>query len=282
MIQQDTILQLQDTTQQLIHNSVKVLSPDSLAKLDSLVRLDSLAVVDSLKRVDSLAVVHAPRGFIGISHPSLPQTESWVFVTLLILFFLLIFSISRSRGLIPDTVKTFFQVKDRSSIFRRATISDLRFRLFLILFSIGVLSLYSYLTFYQPQTEFSFKKYTYFLLTTIAFFGFKSLTFDLLGYVFLDASSLKMGKDSYFNILSFLGIILFPFLILHIYIPFNYINIIEVISLIIAVGFFILVIIKLFQIFFHKLVASFYILLYLCTLEILPLIALFQVYQLLM
>ena len=267
MIQPDSI--------KILNDSTRSFATDSLAKIDSLARVDSLRAVDSIK-----SIVHIPTGFVGIPHPSLPQTEIWVFVTLFLLFILFVFSISRSSGFINDILKNFFQVKERSSIFSKATVNDTRFRLILVLFSIAVLSLYSYLILYQTSNPFLLSKYALFLLITMLFFGFKSLSFELIGYVFLNPSSFKMAKESYFNIVSFLGIIMFPLLILQIYIPTIFIRIIIILSLITSISSFILIIIKLFQIFFHKTVAFFYILLYLCTLEILPLIALYQVYKL--
>lgn len=301
MIQQDTI--------QLISDSIKALSTIPPVKHHALLKVDTTMVADTLKSVvqvpvaqfeipyfflpktdsgvDSTmifetikSIVHVPHGFLGIPLPSLPQTENWVFSILIFLFFIFVFSISRSSGLILETVKTFFQLKERSSIFSKTTFNDFRFKFFLILFSIGVLSLYAYLIIHGSTSEFSIKEYGYFLVVTSLFFGIKSLLLDLLGYVFLDPKSLKMAKTSYFNILSFLGIVLFPFLILHIYMPGSLSYLIEIISLIICLIAFILIIIKLFQIFLHKTLASFYILLYLCTLEFLPLIALYRVYYL--
>jgi hypothetical protein len=270
---------LQQDTTQLLSDSTRVL-PDSLAKLDSLAAVDSLRLVDSLKSVVHLVI---PRGYVGIPHPSLPQSESWVFIVLVMIFFLFVFSISRSAGLITETAKTFFLVKERSSIFSKATVSDFRFRFYFMLFSISVLSLYAYLTFYNSSTHFSthfsLLNYSYFLVITGFFLVLKSLIFDLIGYVFLSPPILKMAKDSYFNIVIILGFILYPLLILQLYIPSNYYRLIELICLIVCVSAVILVIIKLFQIFFHKIVAFFYILLYLCTLEILPLILLYKVYK---
>jgi len=272
MIQQDTI--------QVLNDSVKAL-PDSIAKINSFIRVDSLTRVDSLKNIaDSIkAIVQIPKGHLGIPHPSFPQTESWVFIILLILFFLLVYSLYNSAGMIGETLKTFFQVKERSSIFSKATINNIRIRLLLIIFSIGVLSLYVYLIIFKSTTPFSIKTYCYFFILTSFFFGLKSLIFDLIGYVFLSPVSIKMGKESYFNILTILGTTLFPILIFLIYIPNNLYRIAELISLFICIGACILVIIKLFQIFFHKILASFYIMLYLCTLEILPLIILYRVYE---
>jgi hypothetical protein len=275
MIQQDSI--------QLLSDSTKVLHADSLARMDSLARVDSLATVDSLRVIDSIrTIIRLTRGFIGTPHPSLAQTESWVFIFLVILFFLLVFSISRSGSLISESVKNFFQVKERSSIFSKATVNDFQIRLFIIIFAIGVYSLYGFYLFHKPGTDFSLLKFGAFLIATFVFVGLKSLLFDLMGYVFLDHGSLKMAKDGYFNVFSLVGIILFPLLIIQIYIPYNLYNITEIISLTTCILGYFLIIFKLFQIFLHKIVASFYILLYLCTLEFLPLIALYQVYQLIM
>ncbi len=269
-------MSLPDTIQ-LIADSSKILSTDTIAGADSLAKADSIHLADSLSHV-----VPVVRGFSGIPHPSLPQTENWVFIALAALFIILVFSISRSSGLLSDTIKTFFQVKERSSIFSKATVNDFRFRLFVIIFSIGVISLFSYLLLHKTDTPFSLKDFGLFLAVTLIFFGIKSVIFDIMGYVFLDPTTLKIGKESYFNILAFLGIILFPLLIIEIYLPYDMLNIITITFIILSIIAYIIVTIKLFQIFFHKIVASFYIMLYLCTLEFLPLIALYKVYELIL
>ena len=258
------------------------IAKDSLSALtDSTAYADSIAQADSLHLVDSLrAIAQIPRGFTGIPHPSMPQTESWVFVILILLFFLFVYSISQSIGLISDTFKTFFQVKERSSIFSKATVNDSRFKFFLIIFAISSISFYAYLQLHNPLQPFSINEFSLFLLTTSIFFGIKSLLFDLIGYVFLGNNVLKLAKEAYFNVISFWGVCLFPILFLQIYIPASFVGITQLLSLIVSICAGILIIIKLFQIFFQKILASFYILLYLCTLEILPLLILFKVYKL--
>jgi hypothetical protein len=105
---------LQPDTIHTINNSIKAL-PDSLARLDSLAKADSLSVVDSLK-----AVALIPHGFVGIPHPSFPQNESWVFISSVhFVFSAFVYSLSQSSGFISETIKTFFQVKERSSIFSK-------------------------------------------------------------------------------------------------------------------------------------------------------------------
>src|SRR5665647_1732 len=126
MIQPDTIKLLKDTT--------KVLPSDSMARLDSLMGVDSTKLVDTLK-----AVIQPPSGFVGVPHPSLPQTEVWIFGALLIIFFLFVFSVSKSSSIISETLKSFFQLKDRSGLLNKSNLGNFRFRFFLIVFSIAVI-----------------------------------------------------------------------------------------------------------------------------------------------
>jgi len=260
MIQPESIALAKDTT--------KILS-------DSISRADSLAVVDSIK-----AIAKIPTGFIGTPHPSVPHTESWVFLIFLGLFFVLMYSLNRSFALVSDTLKNFFQVKERSSIFSKATVNDSSIRLMMTIYSIGVLSFYACLLQHNYDKPLTLSEFGLFLLATNAFIGIKYLSFDLIGYVFLNHINLKLAKIAYLNVLSFLGIGLFPFLFLHIYASEYFSGIADITSLILCICAAILIIIKLFQIFFQKILASFYILLYLCTLEFLPLIILFRVYKL--
>lgn len=286
LIQTDSIQQIADSS--LVINAKPMVLKDTIVELThnwSLVDTTRQSIQtwlsqDSMRIAESISKqLPIPRGFVGTSHPSLPQTEVWVFCLITFLFFIAVFAISQSSGLLSELSKPFHQITDRSSLFSKKTITDIRFRFFLILFSIGVISMFAYINFYNPTNEFTFLKFGYFFVATALFFGAKSLLIDLVGNVFVDSKSLKIAKESYSNIVSFLGLSLFPLLLTQIYLNQNYDYIIRIIGVMCLVTSAILVIIKLFQLFYHKLIASFYILLYLCTLEILPLIAIFWVYK---
>jgi len=258
-----------------------IMSLDSSAAhlSDSIAMIDSISVSDSILADTFKTIVKIPRGHVGFILPSHPQNESWVFVSLTVLFLLFVFSSTRSGGLISETIKTFFQVKERSSIFSKTTISDFRVRFFMVMFTIGVASLLSYLILYDPATSFELSKYGLFFAATIIFVIAKLVFLNLAGFVFIDVKNLKMLKESYFDIIALLGISLFPLLIFYIYSSPAFNNATEIISYVVVAIGYVLLTIKLFQIFLHKLVATFYILLYLCTLEFLPLMALFWVYN---
>ncbi|MDX9918969.1 MAG: DUF4271 domain-containing protein [Paludibacter sp.] len=254
-----------------------LLKADSLQRADSIMRVDSIIRADSIALADSLRLAKLTRGFEGIPHPSFPESESWVFGTILFLFLMMVVSFLRSSGWFYESVRTFFQLKDRSSIFSKTTINDFQSRFILILFSVGVLSLYGYILLIPSGKPFEITQYALVLGVTLLFYIFKFLSIEVLGYVFLEKQSLKIARESYFNLLIYLGIVLFPLLIFQIYFPLWLNDYTVYISLVVCVLLFVFLIFKLFQIFFQKAVTSFYLLLYLCTLEILPVFLIYSI-----
>lgn len=304
MIQQDSIQSISDT--------LKTLSTSLPAKHHVVLNVDTTAVVDTLKVVvqkphnngfeipylylqnpdtSSFDVLHMfesfkpalakfTSGFEGILHPILPQSVNWVFCALAVLLLLLIVSFSNASVFIVEDIKSYFQSSERPNLYRKTTLNDFRAQFLLIIFAIGVMSLFAQLHVYETSTDFELTDYSYLLGITVLFFCAKYIIMQLIGYVFLDAKVLLLAKFSYFNIISLLGIFLFPLLIFRIYAPVNLHYWIDIMTLIVCVIAYILITIKLFQLFLHKIVASFYILLYLCTLEFLPLFILLKAYQL--
>ena len=258
-------------------------STDSLIELsDSLSYCDTTFTPDTIAVIDTIAILpKIPRGVEGKLHPSFSQNQNWTFIVLFVLFGIMIFSLARSSGLLLETIKSFFQVKERTSLFSKTTLKDFRFRIFLVLFSVGVFSLYAHVVNNPIGNDFQLTQFSYFFGITLLFFILKNFVFEIVGYVFLNFSELKVAKEIYFNIVSFLGLILFPLVVTRIYIEYNCIDTIDLLFVFSLVLSYLLLLIKIIQIFLHKILALFYILLYLCTLEILPLSVLFKVYKLL-
>jgi len=242
---------------------------------NNLVSADSLEQsVDSIKATMQPIVV----AFDGISHPSLPQTESWVFGVLFGLFFLLILAVRLYPSLIYEDIRSFFRVKERSSIFSNLEGRDSRLRVLYISFAFCVISLCVYFIIFKPEYgNFVFMKYLCFLAVTTVFFLLKSLFIRILNYVFFDKKMMKIAIQSHYSLVVFLGLSLFPLLILGIYASPPTVVVVQIATVIVCFMTMILVLLKLFQLFFSKLLDSFYIMLYLCTLEILPFFALFHV-----
>ncbi len=219
-------------------------------------------------------------GWEGIQLPSLPQTENWIFAVLLGLFVLLVIAVRLYPSFIKEDIRSIFHTKERSSIFSNPEGSDSRLRVLYIIFAFCTISLYAYVGKFETQNgNFSIHNFLHFLIATTSFFLIKSVFIRLLNYVFFDKKTMKICIKNYYNLIVFLGLALFPLLILTIYSPGIISQIAQKAGIIICIVTAVVLILRLFQIFFSKLLDSFYILLYLCTLEILPVLALFQVYE---
>jgi hypothetical protein len=260
-----------------ITDSIKILA-DTLSSQSTVVRTDTgkFFLSDTALNIGSLQKFNT--GFEGLLKPSTPQNESWVFITLLLLLIILAYSFLSSSGWLKESVHSFFRVKERSSIFNKTTVKDFESQFFLIVFSTVVISLHINIFLEQKFIEFSFIVFTKFLAMSSGFILIKYLLIQITGNVFTNAQKLKIARESYFNIYIYTGILLYPILIFKIYsneIPLEVINFI-IFAIMTFAGF--LLIIKLFQIFFENIVDSFYLLLYLCTLEILPFFLLYKGY----
>lgn len=96
-----------------------LLKADSLQRADSIMRVDSIVRADSIALADSLRLAKLTRGFEGIPHPSFPESESWVFGTILFLFIMLVVSFLRSSGWFYESVRTFFSTERSFEYFQQ-------------------------------------------------------------------------------------------------------------------------------------------------------------------
>lgn len=257
----------------IIPDTLAILNPDSLSVIDT-----PQILVDTLPKADIISV-SVLRGFEGIELPSSPSSESWVFVLVVFMFMLLVITFSRSMGWFAEALENMFKVKERSSIFSKSGSHSGETKLFMSAFSVGILSLYAYFLLYIPADGFRFVVYAKLFVVTALFFGLKYLIGSVLGYVFSDTGTSKMAKEGYFNVLSFTTIALFPVLLIQIYYPQSDSSFWQFLVLFVWLLGGLTLAIKLFQIFYGKMLDSFYIMLYLCTLEILPLFVMYGVFQ---
>ena len=112
-------------------------------------------------------------------------------------------------------------------------------------------------------------------LVTVLYCIAKRYIYRFINWIFFDKAKNNLWTDAYFFILSIFGMLLLPVTLLAVYgnLPFH-------LSIIIPVFLFFLMnlifIYKCFSIFFSQLHGSFYLFLYFCTLEILPLLVVWK------
>ncbi len=218
--------------------------------------------------------------FEGIVPISSPSNESWVCIVLLLFFITLVFLVHNSNGILIGNLRNFVSEEDKSTnLFSVDRLKANYFSVLLRFFSIGVFSLFVYLLLYNSAKEFQSINYFQLIVITIVYYLFKIISFKVLGFVFFQKIITDHIIKVYFNLFYVFTIVLYPIIIAYIYIPsFNKEYLIGV-SVVVFLLFFIFLIIKLFQYLFSKTIAFLYIILYLCTLEIIPFGILFRVYS---
>lgn len=248
---------------------------DSVQLADSLCRIDSIANIDSLAKVDAV-FYRAMSGFIGQSLPHSAFNNLWIFILLLGLFGLLVLTSTRSMVSIKQLIVNFFSTKERISIFSKTSIDSAEQKLIFLTYSIITFSLATTLIFSTSSINYEFSFFFKYLITISLFIIAKYLVAKYIAYVFFGNNALKALFDSYIYALFFAAFFVSIAIAIYLYgqhyIPVN----LSTSTLIFTVLALLIFTIKLIQFFLHKIVVILYLLLYLCTLEIAPIIVLIE------
>jgi len=269
----DSIPQLSDSAR---------LALDSIQMRDSIIR-DSLARIDSIHRADSIAYVdsvyrHDMSGFQGTISQQVPASQWWVFVLMLLLFGLLVFSVIRTMVSPADVLKGLFDSKKRAASFNKNSIDSFEQKVYFFIFSSVTVSLTAYVLNYNVTNEFGFREFFFYFMVFNIFAVIKYFISKVLEYVFFGKAVLKKIWEDYLNIFTLLSFLLYLYILLLLFSPFSFDGIsIYVVSALVVLAELVFVVV-LIRNFLHKIVVSLYLMLYLCTLEILPVLLLIQVF----
>lgn len=188
----------------------------------------------------------------------------------------------RKLKLLPEMAKELSSVKDRDSIFSDPTRNEWFENFFLCLQNCLLLSVFIF-KYYSSNND-SFinspeKTGLFILISTLTlglFFFLKWILYNLTGNVFFHKSALKIWSNDYFSLLAYSGALLFLPVLIFFYIDSSY----KLFYYLVVFVFFlieIIIIYKLFVLFFRKFSRLLYLFLYLCTLELVPLFFLVKV-----
>ena len=114
--------------------------------------------------------------------------------------------------------------------------------------------------------------YPFYFIVIASYFGLKWLFFRFVGYVFGLKEVVHAFSTDYFVIVAIFGLLLLPISYCRVYMPDVPNFIWYTLFVILVILLFIILFIKLLQIFYSGVSSLFYIFLYLCTSEILPLL----------
>lgn len=237
-----------------------------------------LTVADSILSPDSLSG-YVTQQFHGVGLPAEATGQNWIFAALLILLVFLVLAVNRSHSWMVDAIKNLSKIRSRGSLFVKTSVHEYQSRWLLIIFSTGVVCLFYFL---NSMDKGSFQLLLFLIGTAMVLIWIlvKAFLIRIIGYVFMSPESLKIAKDNYYNVYSMLGFLLFPLLFINIYTQLDWLHLAsQHTAIILAFIALIFITIKLFQIFYIKILDFFYIMLYLCTLEILPLIGIKELFE---
>ena len=190
-----------------------------------------------------------------------------------------IHAFSHFRKFWSESIKELFQTKERSSLFIDTSVKNSRQIFYLSFLSTINLALFLYLFISQNQTYYENQS-----INVLLFFGIVLLFFVLkfsllrfLRFVFFDNNTTTDSiQNSFFVLMSMLGVFLYINVLFLIYSPFQDAHFLFVTGFVVYALYVILIAYRLIKHFYTQIYSFFYLILYLCTLEILPAILLYN------
>lgn len=206
----------------------------------------------------------------------------------LLLFITIIYSyfLFRSKAVVKGSFNSIFKKqRERSSIFEaEITAPEIRFRMLVRILGVVGLSVYAY-SFVAGLVPGANNLMALILLVCLAvgivlLLWIKYIIFSLLSYIFFNKKQTAPFTSTYFTIIFGLGVVLLPLVAFQTLVALNFVPWLQIMSIIACIIAVLLVLYKIIQIFWLDYYSIFYIILYLCTLEILPILVGIRIVQL--
>ncbi|MDD7317278.1 MAG: DUF4271 domain-containing protein [Prevotella sp.] len=230
---------------------------------------------------DSMYHPELSGGLYGVAGDPVPYNmrgDTLITCLLLACFILGIISFSHSRNLISRQAKNFFRFSSGNTTTENETTSELRFQLFLVFVTCLQFSLLAFFYVEETVSEPLILKSHYtliaiFLALSSGYYLFKTAAYTFVSGVFFNMASNRLWLKSQLFVISILGVVLFPAVVLLIYfnLPLHTVLIYTTALVVLAK---ILSFYKCYVTFFRNNSPGLQIFLYFCTLEIVPLLAL--------
>ena len=211
------------------------------------------------------------------------RMDDGVMVLLFACFFLASYVLSRSRKFLVQLGKDYLLNRERTSIFATSTAADMRCLMLLILQTcvLGGICIFAASVRVAPrlveQQLFSpLALLGIYVAGVILYLLVKWALYSLLGWIFFDSNRAGLWIESYSTLLYYLGFALFPLALLLVCLDWN-LQIAFIWALLLAVSTKILMLFKWIKLFCDNLHGCFLLILYFCTLEIVPCLILYKV-----
>ena len=214
--------------------------------------------------------------FDGEEIPSTLASNSWV-ITLLILSFVF-FAISYRRGAkyLRYTFESLFKINMRGNMLDETTINENQLKLSLLTITFvteGIAIYYTWIDKIVTNSKHILPAIALCITICALYYLAQRLVYNILGNIFSDKQQTQLFDDSFTKINLFIGLFLTPFILLMIFVP-GVVPVASIICLIIFILSRLIIIYKGIIIFSLQIFGLLYLILYLCALEITPLLLL--------
>ncbi len=223
-----------------------------------------------------------PTGYVADPLPYRLWSDDWVTGTLLIVFLIGVFLIHRSRKFFLLQAKNFFfptnEMKNASPI-ETSIGGDTNFLTTLLLSIMGALVAFGYIQYEYGIFLGTLSPYVLlglFVAGWLLYFFFRRMIYSFVNWIFFNKEQRRFFNEAYSFLLSLEAILIFPAILVAVYfnIPPLY-CLFGTLSLVILVK--LLLAYKSYFIFFKNLFGSFHLIVYLCALEVAPLVIIWKI-----
>lgn len=213
-------------------------------------------------------------GMKGEPMPYLLRSDWFITGILFLCLIIISYIISKGKKHLQQQLKSIFTTRERASLFDEATGSDIRYTFALIVnacIMLGI-SAYHYMVYSIPQlldTGRSVVLLGFFIFLSVLYMIIKWGLYKTINWIFFEKSRNMSWMVSYFNVIIWLGLVLLPVILLTVYFDLTASNSFLFMALAILSAK-ILLFWKCFNNFFGKIHGILHLIMYFCTLEILP------------
>lgn len=241
-----------------------------------------------LKQLDSASGRPAPirtdrlvrDGEAGTPLPYRFRNDDIVTSLLMVSFFLVVWVITNSRHYLHETLKNFFRTRERDNMFAERTEKELQGQVFMVFetcFVLGIL-FFDYTQHRLPEVFNNVSPYRILGVATgicTLYYLLKMGLYAFVNHVFFDRSRNRLWNEAYVLSILALGLALLPVTLLVVYFGLSFAHLsllfFGVLLVVKALLFY-----KCFSIFFNQIGRGVHLILYFCTLEIVPLLVLWR------
>lgn len=223
-----------------------------------------------------------PTGYVAHPVPYRLWRDDWITGMVLLIFLMGAFILHRSRKFLHLQAKNFFfpsnEMQNASSV-ETCLDPDASFLTTLLLSMMGTVLLFGYM---QYELDIFFEPWSphimlgVFVLGGLLFFFLKRTAYSLINWIFFDKQQRRFFNETYTFLSAVEAGLLFPVVLITVYLNFPLLYcILAALCLIILVK--VLLAYKCFNIFFRNLLGSLHIIVYLCALEMVPLVIIWNI-----